>query len=159
MQSINYFFASVISFLGLLVGIILIRIAPEEQKPLSKYFSLLGNIFLFLIFVFQIFYHFNSRIYLAALVFLLAALLAAEFKIKAPLKKSVLIYSVFGILFFISSVNTGLFAIESSLIFLYGIQAGSMMYSKKKNNAYKILFYSFPFVIIANLLPFLAPYL
>jgi len=52
MQFTNYFFASIISFLGLLIGIILVKIAPEEQKTLQKKFSLARKFLLLLIFIF-----------------------------------------------------------------------------------------------------------
>lgn len=158
MQFTNYFFASAVSFLGLLIGIILIKIAPEEQKPLSKYFSSLRKIFLLLMFIFLVFYYFSNLFYLAALILLLAALFTAELRAKNLFKGSMLAYSIFGILFFISSGNTNLFVIESSLIMLYGIPTSSLMYNKKDGNTHKILYYNIPFIIIANLLPFLAPY-
>src|SRR3989338_1573054 len=158
MQYTNYFFASVISFIGLLIGLLLVKIAPEEQKPLKKYFSSLRKIFLLLIFIFLIFYYFSNLLYLTALILLFAALFTAELRAKNLFKGSMLAYSIFGILFFISSGNTSLFVIESSLIMLYGIPTSSLMCNKKGNNAYKILYYNIPFIIIANLLPFLAPY-
>jgi len=39
MQFINYLFASLVSFFGLAIGILLIKIAPEEQKPLKTYLA------------------------------------------------------------------------------------------------------------------------
>ena len=54
MEFINYFFASIISFLGLAAGILLIKIAPEEQKPLKKYFEICRKSILILIFLFAI---------------------------------------------------------------------------------------------------------
>ena len=48
---LNYFLASIISYLGLLVGLIIIKLAPEEHKPGKKYFILLRKILFFLILV------------------------------------------------------------------------------------------------------------
>ena len=154
MQFINYFFASIISFFGLLIGILLIKIAPEEQMPLEKYFFLLRKILLFMIFVFLIFYYFNANFNLIVLITYFLFLLFIEFKFKDLSKKSIIIYSIFGILFFLSFRNTNLFAIESSLILLYGIPTASLMYNRKEKNHYKLVFYNIGFIIIANMLFF-----
>jgi len=154
MQFTNYFFASIISFLGLIAGIVLVRIAPEEQKPLERYFISARKIFLFLIFIFIIFYYFNNPFYLLVLLIYLAFLLFVEYKIEDLFRKSMIICTALGILFFLSSKNINLFAIESSLIFLYGLPTASLMYARKEKNEHKVIFYNIGFVIVANLLFF-----
>ena len=151
MQFINYFSASIISFLGLLAGIILIRIAPEEQKPLRKYFAASRWILLLLIFAFVAFYYSKNVFYLLVLFacFVLAVLI--EYKIRNELKKSMIISTALGAIFFLSSSNPNLFIIESSLIFLYGIPTASLIYSRKEKNHYKILLYSISFLLVANI--------
>ncbi len=155
MQFINYFFASIISFLGLFIGILLVRIAPEEQKPLEKYFVLSRKILLYLIFIFAVFYYFNDYFNLAILLTYFIFLLVIEYKVKDLLKKSIIIYAFLGILFFLSSKNTNLFTMESSLILMYGMPTASLIYNKKEKNYYKVIFYNMGFVVIANLLFFL----
>jgi len=155
MQFINYFFASIISFSGLLIGVMLVKIAPEEQKPLEKYFVVLRRIFLLMIFIFLFFYFFNDRFFLLTLITYFILLLLAEHKTSDMLKKSMIEYAVLGILFFLSSRNTNLFIIESSLILLHGLPAASLLYNKKKKNEYKLIFYNLGFVIIANILFFI----
>ena len=155
MQFITYFFVSIVSFSGLLIGISLVKIAPEEQKPLGKNFFLLRKIFLLLIFVFAIFYYYNNSFYSVSLIGYFIFLLFIEYTINELYKKSTLAYSIFGILFFLSSKNINLFIIESSLILLYGLPTASLMYNKREKNHYKILFYNVGFVIIANLLYFI----
>ena len=152
MEFINYFFASVISFLGLLIGIILVKIAPEEQKKYKNNFSLSRKIIFSLIFVFIIFYYINLWFYLLTLVVYVVFILIVEYKTKDLFTKSMLIYGIFGILFFLSSNNIGLFTITSSLILLYGLPTASLMYKKMEKNIFKILFYNSIFIIIANLL-------
>ena len=154
MQFINYFFASVISFSGLVTGLMLVKIAPEEQKPLEKYLILARKTILFMIFVFIMFYYFDSRFYILTLIVYFAFLLFVEYKTNDMLKKSMLVYSVLGILFFLSSRNTNLFAIVSSLILLYGLPTASLMYKRKENNN-KIIFYNIVFILIANMLFFI----
>ena len=154
MQFINYFFASLISFSGLLTGLILITIAPEEQKPLQKYFIILRKILLLMIFIFLFFYYFNIEFYLLTLVAYFAFLLFAEYRMNDIFKKAIIDYISLGILFFLSSTNSNLFTIESSLIFLYGLPTASLICNRKNNNHNKIIFYNIGFIVIANMLLF-----
>lgn len=155
MQFINYFFGSLISFSGLLSGILLVKIAPEEQKLLEENFSLLRKIFLLLIFIFVIFYFFNDYFSLLILIAYFIFLLFVEYKTNDLFKKSIITYIVLGILYFLSSKNVNLFVIESSLILLYGMPTASLMYNKREKNQYKIIFDNIGFIIIANLLYFI----
>lgn len=154
MQFITYFSASIISFLGLLIGILLVKIAPEEQKSLEQNFSLLRKILLLLIFAFLIFFYFNDWFFLMVLLAYFAFLIFFEYKIINRLKKSMVIYSLLSILFFLSSKNANLFAIESALILLYGMPTASLLFNTKENNYFKVIFYNIGFVILANLLFF-----
>ena len=154
MQFINYFFASVASYLGLLIGTMLVKMAPEEQKPLEKYLVLLRKTLLLMIFLFILFYYLNDYLNILILIAYLAFLLFAEYKLKDLSKKSIVTYTILGILFFLSSKNQNLFTIESSLILLYGLPTASLLYNKREKN-YRILFYNIGFVLIANLLYFL----
>ena len=154
MQFINYFFASIISSLGLLIGAMLARIAPEEQKPLQKYFHITSKVLLLLIFGFIIFYYINIKFYLFILLTCFIFLIFVEIKMKDVLNKLIANYAIFGILFFLSSKNINLFAIESSLILLYGLPAASRIYGKKYKSTLKFVSYNLIFIIIANLLFF-----
>ena len=155
MQFINYFFASLVSFAGLLIGLILVKIAPEEQKPLQKYFIVLRTILLLMIFIFLFFYFFNITSYLLILIAYFAFLLFTEYNMNDLFKKTIITYVSLGILFFLSSKNTNLFAIESSLILLYGLPTASLIYNKKDKNHNKIIFYNIGFIIISTLLFFI----
>lgn len=155
MQFINYFFASLISFLGLLIGIMLVNIAPEEQKPLKKYFVFIRRILLLIMFIFLLFFYFKDYFNLMALFGYFILLSFIEYKVIDSLKKSIITYSLLGILFFLSSKNINLFTIESSLILLYGLPTASLLYNRKEKNIYKIIFYNAGFVVISNLLFFI----
>jgi len=136
MQIINYFLASIISYLGLLLGIILIKIAPEEQKPGKKYFTLLKKItFFFIVFFILIFYKLNIVILFIILFLLLFMLLNKKIK----LEKSPLVYFIFGTILYIGKIDINLFIIESVLIFLYGVPEASSTFNIKKKN-YKDIF-------------------
>ncbi len=154
MQFINYFFASLISYSGLLIGMILARIAPEEQKPLEKYFKLLRKILLSAAFAFLMFYFVNDYSSLLISIAYLIFLFFIEYKMTDFQKKSLIIYQLLGIIFFLSAKNTNLFAIESSLILLYGLPAASLMHNEREKNHYRLIFYNSGFVIIATLLFF-----
>ena len=152
MTFINYFFASVISFLGLVAGIILINIAPEEQKQLKKYFEAIRKILLLLIFIFITIYFYNNIFSILILIAYIVFLFFVEYKMNDMLKKSIISYGMLGIIFFLSFKIQNLFLIESSLIFLYGIPVASLLYSKKEKNSHKILFYNIGFILLANLI-------
>lgn len=154
MQFINYFFASITSFLGLIIGILLVKTAPEEQKPLEKYFALLRKMLLLIIFLFIFLYFFNDYFNLIILIGYFVFLLFIEVRMNDVFKKSIINYTLLGIIFFLSSKNTNLFAIESSLILFYGLPTASLIYNKKEEYS-KIIFYNIGFVLIANLLFFI----
>ena len=129
MQIINYLLASIISYLGLLAGAILIKIAPEEQKPGKKYFILIKKIIFFLAIAFLLVYYKINLIF-SLLALLFAGIIVASRK----LEKYEFAYFFLGIIFFLGSKITGLFIIESVLVFLYGIPAASLAFNAKKKN-------------------------
>ena len=154
MQFANYFFASIISFLGLLVGFTLVKIAPEEQKSLMKYFNFGKKFFLLLVFIFLIFRYSYSSLYILGLIACCMLLFYLDKTIKDISKKSMITYSILAFSFFLSSKDTSLFVFVSSLIMIYGIFVSSMLEMKAK--AYeKFLKSNAVFVIIANILLFL----
>ena len=151
MQFLDYFLASAVSYLGLLAGILLVKIAPEEQKPLRKYFEWLRKMILLLIFLFLIFYYSNNSIYIATLLIYFIFIVFIEYKLRSLSKKSIIIYTALGIIFYISSKNPNLFVLESSLIFLHGMPAASLMFSKKEKNYAGIFLHNLGFLLVANL--------
>ena len=128
---LSYFLASIISFLGLLVGIILIKLAPEEQKPGKKYFILIKKIILFLIIALFFIY---LKINLIILFLLLIITLIMLTNKKITLESNLLVYLMLGIFFSLSSKIFNLFIIESVLIFLYGIPTASFAFNPRKRN-------------------------
>ncbi|MBI2658249.1 hypothetical protein HYX08_06170 [Candidatus Woesearchaeota archaeon] len=153
MQFINYFFASAVSFSGLIIGMLLIRIAPEEQKPLGKYFEIARKILLLLIFAFLAFYLYNDSLNFLVLLGYFAFAVLIEYSLHDLPRKTMVTYTLLGILFFLSSKNANLFVIESGLVLLYGIPTASLMHKKKEEK--RIIFYNLGFMVVANLLFFL----
>ena len=144
---LNYFLASIIAYLGLLLGVILIKLAPEEQKPGKKYFILLKKISFFLILaLISFFYKVNIILTAILLIFVIVLMLNK----KLNLEKSSLVYFFLGIIFYLSSKIPNLFVMESALIFLYGIPTASL--TLKKTNYYEVFVKNLWFFVPAILL-------
>ena len=141
---LSYFLASIIAYLGLLVGIILVRMAPEEQKPGKKYFILLEKILFFTLFIPILYYYKINIVFSLALLSFIAALILGN---RIKLDKSYLIYFLLGILFYLSTRFIDFFVMESVLIFLYGIPNASLMFSLKKKNYNDILIKNLTFFV------------
>ena len=147
MQLLNYSLISLISFSGLLIGMILAFTAEEELKNGKKYFLLLQKLILLLILIFLLNF-FNINLYLRITIYILFIALIT-FSIKSQI-----IYPILAVVFFLSSKNPGLFITNSILIFLYGFPTGSLfakkLIKKKKLFVLKNIFLSyFWFVAIA----------
>ena len=132
---ITYLLVSLTSYLGLLLGVILINMAPEEQKPGKKYFIFLKKILFFLIIASLLLYY-SQNILLN--IFILVFIIILMLNKKMNLNKSILVYLFFGIIFYLSSKDLNLLVIQSTLIFLYGVPNSSLILDRKKKNYYDI---------------------
>ena len=149
---ISYFLASIIAYLGLLLGVILIKLAPEEQKPGKKYFILLKKI-LFFIIIISILFFYKLNIVLITILIIFVLILILNKKIN--LENSIRVYFFLGIVFYLSSKIFNLFVIESALIFLFGIPTSSLIIKLKKKNYYEIFVKNLWFFVPAILLYFI----
>lgn len=145
---LSYFLASIIAYLGLLLGIILIRLAPEEQIPGKKYFILLKKILFFIILVSLLFFY-KINVFLITIFLFFIIVLILNKKIK--LEKSAFVYFLLGAVFYASSKIFNLFVLETLFIFLYGIVTSSIILNLKKRNYYDVfiknLWFFIPIVI------------
>ena len=153
MQLLNYFLISIISFSGLLVGMILAFTAKEELEPGKKYFLLLQKLTLLLILIFLLNF-FNINLYLRIIIYILFIFLMT-INIKSQI-----IYPALGIVFFLSLKDINLFITNSILIFFYGFPTGSLFAKKlikrKKLIVLKNIFLAyFWFILIAIVLKLL----
>jgi hypothetical protein len=130
---LSYFLASIITYLGLLLGVILIKLAPEEQKPGKKYFILIKKILFFLIIVLILFFYKVNIILTTILLFFMIISILNK---KLRLEKTYLVYFLLGIVFYLSAKIFNLLVIESVLIFLFGVPTSSLIF--KRNNYYDI---------------------
>ena len=141
------FLAPIIAFLGFPIGLFLSFLSPEEMKPGKKYFKLLQN--LLLVFILFFVFDYYAIPLLISIVLTVAVFLGVFYWQNKH--KSVILYLILAVLIYLSSKDTSLFAIESSLIFIYGIPAGSLLKFKKKD-AIKIIVKHSIFVVLAILL-------
>lgn len=145
MQLLNYSLISIISFSGLLVGMILAFTAKEELEPGKKYFFLLQKLTLLMILIFLVNF-FDIRLYLRIIIYILFIFLMT-FNIKSQI-----IYPALAIIFFLSSKNPELFITNSILIFFYGFPTGSLfakkLIKKKKSFVLKNIFLNYSWFVV-----------
>ena len=121
MEPINYLFVFFTALTGYALGVGLGYIAPEELLPGRKYFLFLEKVLFLFTFIPVIYFFKNS--YLALLpVILVLLLLVIPFKFRAYLA-----FGVFLLWFFLIKSDNLVIILESSLIFLYGLPAGSLL--------------------------------
>jgi hypothetical protein len=131
-------FIAIYAYLGLLVGVILSKIAPEEIKPGRKYFIFGQAIVMVALFAFTYFFGLRSPdIYMFILAFVGMLLVLYDI--------SVFLFLGMGVLFF----SGGLAVVFGVLVFLYGMFASSINQDQKNyfgivySTLYLLLFYYF----------------
>lgn len=126
MQPLNIILSAIICILGIVFGVLLGIIAKEELKDGRKWFLLMqGVIFVFILFFIFKFYMLNIIYIILISVFVLLVMFFVT-----DIRREIIVYSICAIVFYLSIQNTNLFLIESSLIFLYGLPTGSLVYEK-----------------------------
>jgi hypothetical protein len=121
----------IVSIIGLFVGGFLAYVSPEEMKTGEKYFRVICYAIVIGLIILGCF-SFNWWLFVIGLI--LGVIFYNE-------------YFYFGI-FSVSSLITGNSILTSSLIFVYGLASGSMLYFHKRYLAF-----------VSNLLLFLLPFL
>lgn len=125
MEVLNYVLVSLAVFSGLLVGWLVGVIAKEELKPGKKYLVLLKRFLFCAVFLIAAIFIVSSiwltLVFIGALIYFFAG--------EYPLK-DVVVYLLFGIVFYLSVER--LFLLQASLMFIYGFPVGSLMYFEKK---------------------------
>ncbi|MBL7050777.1 hypothetical protein ISS04_01285 [Candidatus Woesearchaeota archaeon] len=150
----NYILAPIIAFLGFPIGIFFSFTNPEEMKPGKKYFHLLQNILLTLI-IFLVLEFYQLPLVFSIIITAVIFILLFYWKNK---HKSIITYFTLAILLALSSKNPHLFAIQTSLIALYGLPTGSLESPKKgkqqqrKKEALKIIAKHLGFIALSIIL-------
>jgi len=148
MIPLQYFLAAIISYLGLIVGNILIFMAPEELKPGKKVFIFLRMILGLSMFIILLTYYLGDPIVFAGIILLLILIFALYWK---NIMSEYYEYVILSIIFFLSYTNQTLFIIESLLIFIFGLPTASLYtnYKKKKESIVRSLHYSYFIVLVS----------
>lgn len=112
--------------LGILAGICLAYIAPEELQPGERYFRALQSILLGVLFIFSVYLlvHAQAWILLAVFVALFIVLLVSQHFFPILLLS---VYALF-ILPFSQALQLPYFI---ALLFLYGLPTGTLLWQKK----------------------------
>ena len=131
---LNYFIASPVVGLGIILGAILAIIAKEEIKQGMNYFLLLKNIIYPMIILITSAYYFNINFAISvSVLILLPIIFIKKFQLS-------LIYVSFAIIYILSSVNSSFFILISSLIFFAGFPIASIGASDlRKNRLFNVL--------------------
>lgn len=143
MQFINFSLASLIAYFGILAGIVLVKLAPEEQTSLKKYFIVSKATLTAVISLFLLIYFYFLNKWLPIIVLFLSFLFI--------LNNSAISSIILGIFFYLSSKNLRLFIVTASLIFIYNIISSSISF-KKRTDTIKLLYNNILFLIVANVL-------
>jgi hypothetical protein len=145
MNNVYYFLISLISYLGVITGFILMLVAPEEKKPGMKYFNFINHLLFFCLIILLV-YLGNMSIYLIGLG-VLGVILFLFIK-KYQIYIAYLFFSF--ILYLFSEKFVEIFAV---IIFAFGLSAGAYMIDlkNKKQSFYRVILLIY-FVVFTNLL-------
>jgi hypothetical protein len=139
-----FIIASVITFLGLVGGVIASYSNKQELEPGKKYFVWIQKI-LFMAIIIATVVYFSLNIIPAFVIIAVAFLFCFLRNLQ---KFSFIIYILFGIILFFSSQIKQLFFLNCALIFLYGIPTGTMLKMKKRNIVFELIKHAGFFVCI-----------
>ena len=148
MQFTNYFLVSLVCFLGLFTGFFLVKIAPEEQKPLKKYLVVFQYIILALVLALNIF--FLRKIVPIIAIAILVSLFFLMAKRQHDYRKVSINSAILGAVFFVASLDTKVLAMTSALIFLFFLAESAICRNVKEGNFMKIIAGNFLFVVASN---------
>ena len=131
MEMLTMVLAALISFLGLPIGFILAKISKEELEAGKRYFQVMQSAIYALTILFVL-----SSFNIPINAFIVIAIVIVYLSLKLN-PKALISYIVFIPLFLISSKNTNLFILTSSLIFLYGLPTGALIIQRGFKNYMK----------------------
>lgn len=152
MNFLNYILIAFIAYIGIAVGLIIMRASKEEQKAGRKYFLVCQSAIIALMAISLVVFSYSKPS-----SWLMVLLIAALFFIKRykSFNESYYIYPLLGLLFFFSLGILKLFLIEAVLIFSYGIVSASLLIDFKNKNAAgmtaRIMLAHISFIIVSAL--------
>jgi len=131
---LNEIIMLLVSLTGLLFGLILARIAPEELDPGKKYFFLMNEILFYGILLFSMFLFYLENYYWTFLPIIYLVLYFIVIRKQKRLLKEIMNYSFFIIVYVLLIINlkNNLLIILPSLIFIYGLPVGTLFKCQTK---------------------------
>jgi len=127
----TYAFATIIALLGFFVGMFLAKVVPEELKSGLEFFIILKKMLLlaiFVLFVNIIEFSFLLKILIYTLIVLLFAMVELM-----PFQ----LYMLLTFLLLLAAPVTSNFFIQVSLVFLYGLPAGTIYSIENMKESYR----------------------
>lgn len=121
----NQLLILLISLTGILFGLILARIAPEELRPGKKYFSFLKRVIFVVIFFFGS-YHLLEKLFVLIPFLILMVIIFVIGLYSRNSYLEIINYSLFVVPYFFLTEPTA-HLLLASLIFLYGFPTGTLM--------------------------------
>lgn len=140
MNFLNEIFVLLFSLSGFLFGLVLALIAPEELKSGKKYFVLIKHILFCLIIISSLsLFIYSKRYYFILMPLIYSGLYLCI--IRKTAAEEIFNYSFFILIYIVicMSIQNGLLIILPSLLFLYGLPAGTLARFKQthlKLNSY-----------------------
>lgn len=126
MVSTSYFLVLMAVFLSPFIGLFIGYLAREELTPGKKYLNIFKLVLVILLMIAFFVFFPQLPINLLILVILLLMLINKKYQ------GDPLVYAVFGVVQYLSLISINLFYITSSILFLYGLPCGSLLFEKHK---------------------------
>ena len=127
----TYAFASILALLGFFIGMFLARVVPEELKSGLQFFVMLKKMLLlsiFVLFINLIEFSFFLKIFIYTLIIILFAMVDLM-----PFQ----LYMLLTFLLLLATPITQNFFIQTSLVFLYGLPAGTLYVIENMKDSFK----------------------
>ncbi|MFH2028839.1 MAG: hypothetical protein ABIJ08_06885, partial [Nanoarchaeota archaeon] len=135
-----------VSYLGLVVGLIIMHASKEEQKQGKKYFVLVQRVCIMAI-CSLLFIYLEFSLLVFGIVLLMIVLLFIK-----KIVQSYFYYPLLGLVFYFSLNTPKLLLMVSVLIFIYGMATSSILIDFKKKNYLEIILRHVSFLIIILIL-------
>ncbi|MFH1641663.1 MAG: hypothetical protein ABIC04_02075 [Nanoarchaeota archaeon] len=133
----------IVTYLGLAVGLIIMKASKEEQKQGIKYFLVAQKAILLLLCIMLLYY--------LELSFITIITVSA---IAIMHNKTKYIYPILGFVFYLSLENLNLLLLVSITIFCYGLVSSAILINFRKKDYGRILASHATFLIVAAILIF-----
>jgi len=127
MEAINYILGFAVIISGLVMGIILAKIAKEELEPGRKYILIFQKALLSAIMLVSVYFSEGlMQIFFAGI--LVCLFMFGSFY------NEIIAYSAFVIIYVAFAAKTDMLLLLSALMFVYGFPTGSLLFSRKKTD-------------------------